>query len=75
MKSTTNFLTGFLLGSVVAAGVVLLFTPGSGEDNRTGIKDWAMRVREEVLGASEQKRIELEQQLEMLREPRQPEPE
>ena len=73
MKSTTNFLTGFLLGSVVAAAVGLLLTPGSGEDNRSGIKNWAERVREEVIGASEQKRIELEQQLSMLREPRRPE--
>ena len=73
MKSTTNFLTGFLLGSVVAAAVGLLLTPASGEDNRSGIKNWAERVREEVIGASEQKRIELEQQLSMLREPRRPE--
>jgi gas vesicle protein len=75
MKSTTDFLTGFLLGSVVAAGIVLLLNPGSGEDNRTGIKNWAARLQEEVRGASEQKRIELEQQLSMLREPRRSESE
>lgn len=75
MKLTKNYLAGFLLGSVFAAGLVLLFTPGTGDDSKAAIRNWAANIKAEVRGASEQKRIELEQQLSMLREPRRPEPE
>ncbi len=72
MRNATNFLTGFLVGSVLAAGVAILLAPQAGEDLRNQIRDGCERIQNEVKKASEQKRIEMEQQLAELREPRRP---
>ena len=72
MRNATNFLWGFLAGSVLAAGVTIIMAPQAGEDFRNQIKDGYMRIQDEVKKASEQKRVEMEQQLSSLREPRRP---
>ena len=72
MKTTTNFLWGFLVGSLLGAGVAILTAPQAGEDFRNQIRDGYTRIQVEVKKASQQKRSEMEEQLAALREPRRP---
>jgi gas vesicle protein len=72
MRSVTNFLSGFALGAVIGFGVVLLVTPYSGEELRTRVQTEVARIQGEVKEAAASRRIELEQQLSSLREPRTP---
>jgi gas vesicle protein len=75
MKNATRFLTGFLIGGVLSAGVAILLAPQAGEDLRNQIQEGFQRIKDEVNQASEQKRAEMEQQLATLREPRRPDAE
>ena len=72
MKSVANFLEGFLLGGLLGATLVLLFTPASGEELRGQLQSEVERVRSEVSKAASDRRSELEQQLSALQEPRSP---
>ena len=72
MKNVSNFLTGFLVGSVLAAGVAILLAPQAGEDLRNQIQVRCQQIKDEVNQASLQKRADLEQELATLREPRKP---
>lgn len=70
MRSAVNFLMGAVLGSVLGAVLVLLFTPISGRELIDRIQSETSRIRSEVSKAASDRRIELEQQLEVLRTPR-----
>jgi gas vesicle protein len=72
MKSVVNFMEGFLLGGLLGATLVLLFTPASGEDVRGRMQSEAARIRSEVNKAASERRTELEQQLSALRKPSTP---
>ena len=72
MKSVERFLTGFVLGSLIGAGLALLLAPASGEDLRDQITSEIERIQSEVQSAADERRAELERQLADLRTPRPP---
>ena len=69
MKKALSFLFGALLGGIIGGGLVLLFTPYSGENLRVEITNYTQRIAGEVQAAAKQKRQELEEQLNKLRQP------
>ena len=67
-----NFLMGVILGSLFGAVLALLFAPSSGKELIDRIQSEAERVRSDVRKAASDRRVELEQQLAVLRSPRKP---
>ncbi|MEA4906563.1 MAG: hypothetical protein GYA17_21360 [Chloroflexi bacterium] len=63
------FLAGAIAGAVAGAVAALLLAPASGDHFRGQIKDYTQKVVDEVRSASEQKRVELEKELDELRAP------
>jgi gas vesicle protein len=70
MRRMLNFLAGATLGALVAASIVLLLTPASGNDIRKQMQERALNIQKEVKLAAEQRRSDLEKQLADLRAPR-----
>lgn len=62
-----SFLSGFLIGAVGAAAMVLLFTPKSGDQLRDELKHEVDEILEEGRKATDLRRQELENQLSQLR--------
>jgi gas vesicle protein len=69
MKKIGAFLLGLVLGGLVGGAVTILLAPSSGKLTRQQISDYSQKVTDEVRVAAQQKRIELEQQLNKLRKP------
>ncbi len=69
MSKLLDWLGGFLLGSVIGAGVVLLFLPRSGAETRQLIQGRANAVLEEGRQAAEARRHELTARFETLKQP------
>ncbi len=67
MKRISNFITGFVFGGVLAASIVLLLTPTSGEELRAQAQERVKGLQEEIQRAAAARRAELEAQLEALR--------
>ena len=59
-----RFLSGLVWGGLVGAGLVLLFTPYSGEEMQQKIREWVEQVQTAGQEAAEQKRLELTTQFE-----------
>jgi len=74
MSKLPDWLGGFLLGSVIGAGVVLLFVPRSGSETRELIQGHVNSVLEEGRQAAEIRRHELTARLETLKRPNSPGP-
>ena len=72
MNKLLGLLSGFLLGSVVGAGLVLLFLPRSGAETRQLIQGRVNTVLEEGRQAAESRRHELTTRFEALRQPSPP---
>ena len=70
MNKIENFLVGAAIGLAVGATLAILLAPSSGEELRDNIKLEIQRIQDEMQQAGEAKRIELEQQLALLRAPR-----
>lgn len=68
MKAIEKFFSGFLLGGIIGALAILLFTPESGDKMRTRLKDNFYHVREEVQNAARQRSEELKQELARLQQ-------
>ncbi|HNR01932.1 MAG TPA: YtxH domain-containing protein [Anaerolineaceae bacterium] len=68
MRSFEKFLTGFILGGIAGALVVLLYTPESGDKMRGRLKDNYYLVRDEVKNAARQRSEELKQELARLQQ-------
>jgi len=67
MRRLLSFLVGVTLGGLVGAAAALLLAPKSGMELRLEIRGRGERVRDEVSGAMDAKRAELEAQLKTLR--------
>ncbi len=68
MRSIEKFLTGFMLGGIMGALLVLLSTPESGDKMRARLKDNFYHVRDEVQNAARARSEELKQELAKLQQ-------
>ena len=68
MGRVFRILTGVLLGGAVAGGLVLLFTPQSGDDTRRMLQKWLDDVLAEGRQAADVRRLELQSQFEALKQ-------
>jgi gas vesicle protein len=69
MRTIMNFLFGFVLGSLLGAALAMLFAPFSGRELIDRIQSETVRIRSEISKAASDRRIELEEQLSVLRAP------
>lgn len=69
----SNFLNGFLFGTLIGAAVALLLTPDSGENVRGQATGFVKNFGSEVRKAAATRRDQLEEELASLRTPRQSE--
>lgn len=70
MQRVFGFLLGSVAGALIGGAVALLMAPASGEKLRNQIRGRSLGFVDEVKGAAEARRIELEQRLAELRAPR-----
>jgi gas vesicle protein len=69
MRRFFSFLSGVAVGAITGAAVALLFAPSSGENLMADVQGRATTLRDEVRGAAQARRAELERQLAELRKP------
>jgi gas vesicle protein len=69
MMRILRFLIGVGAGALVGATVAILLAPESGQDLRGELRDRVKRFGDEMKEAANQKRAELERQLEAMRNP------
>jgi gas vesicle protein len=69
MRRLFSFLLGTASGALVGATLVILLTPASGEDLRSELRNRVTNFRDELKEAAQQRRAELERQLDVLRHP------
>ncbi len=67
MRKFGNLLLGALIGGLVGSSLALLFAPASGEETRREIDQYFKNLQAEVTQAAEERRAELEAELEKLR--------
>ena len=67
MSKTCSFLKGAILGGIISSILVLLYTPFTGEECQSSIRGYIYNIQNEVRQAGEEKRLELERELEALR--------
>jgi gas vesicle protein len=70
MRRVLSFLSGMITGGVVGAVLAILMAPTSGEDIRMQLQERTSRLRADIKAVAEQRRAELERELEVLRAPR-----
>ncbi len=70
MRKVISFISGMITGGLVGAVVAILLAPTSGEDIRVQLQERTNRLREDIKAVAEQRRAELERELEILRTPR-----
>ena len=69
MERLGKLLLGAVLGGLIGAGLGLLLAPKSGKALRGDVVDYTDHVRSEVRRATDQRRVELERELTLLRQP------
>ncbi|MCW5875532.1 MAG: YtxH domain-containing protein [Anaerolineales bacterium] len=69
MRRIPAFIVGLAGGALLGAVTAILLTPASGEDLRSDFQQRFNRFREELEAAAEDRRLELERQLETMRRP------
>ena len=67
MSKICSFLKGAILGGIIGRILVLLYTPFTGEECQSSIRGYIYNIQNEVRRAGEEKRLELERELEALR--------
>ncbi len=67
MRKFGNFMFGIMLGGILGSAIAILFAPASGEKARDEIKAYFVNLKEEVNRAADEKRAELEMELDKLR--------
>ena len=70
MRRTFGFLIGIVVGGLVGSTIALLLAPESGEQLRLELRSRGESFFNEVRSAADERRIELRQRLETMREPR-----
>lgn len=68
MKKFLSFTIGFFTGAVVVGTITLLFAPDSGAGIRESLKEAVIQTKNEISSAAQQKREELEAELNKLRQ-------
>jgi gas vesicle protein len=66
MRKAMAFTIGAIIGGVLGAVTALLLAPYSGDELRTAIQKQVDSLQMEIKEAAQQKRAELEEQLEVL---------
>lgn len=74
MRRMFGFLIGITVGGLVGSTIALLMAPDSGEQLRAQLRSRGESFLNEVRSAADERKIELRQRLETMREPH-PEPE
>ncbi|OGO65485.1 MAG: hypothetical protein A2030_00900 [Chloroflexi bacterium RBG_19FT_COMBO_50_10] len=69
MGKISNFFMGVIMGALVGATVAILLAPSSGEEIRGQIQERSIRLRDDIKAVAEERRAELERELESLRAP------
>jgi gas vesicle protein len=70
MRRTFGFLIGIVVGGLVGSTIALLMAPETGDQLRTELRSRGESFFNEVRHAADERKIELRQRLENLREPR-----
>ncbi len=70
MRRLASFLVGLLIGGLVGGTLALLFAPASGKQFQQQVGETIDRLSGEVRTAAEQRRKELEEELNRLRQGR-----
>ncbi|MBI9048085.1 MAG: YtxH domain-containing protein [Anaerolineaceae bacterium] len=68
MRKFSSFLFGAMMGGLVGSLVGILIAPSSGDKTRTDIQLRFDNIRAQILNAAKERRIELEGQLQNLRQ-------
>jgi len=71
MSKALRMMAGLLLGGLLGAGLVVLFTPRSGAETRRLIRERLQAIQAEGHQAAEERRLELKTQFESLKQRRQ----
>lgn len=69
MKKLFSFLVGAMMGALVGSTAAILLAPSSGDDLREELVQRVESFKNDIIAASDNKRIELETQLANLRNP------
>jgi gas vesicle protein len=69
MKKALSFITGAAIGGVVGAVLAMLFAPSTGQNLRNQITEYVLQTKDDVMKAGQDRRDELEHELEVLRQP------
>jgi gas vesicle protein len=69
MQKLFSFFTGVIMGGLVGATVAILLAPTSGEEMRGRIQERSIQLRDDIKTVAEERRTELERELENLRAP------
>ena len=67
MSKSSNLVMGAIIGGVVGSVLATLYAPYSGIELRTRITDYVQNVQSEIQQAGNDRRLELEAELEKLR--------
>ena len=70
MRRTLGFLIGVMVGGMVGSTIALLMAPEPGEQLRAELRARGESFFSEVRHAADERRIELRQRLDYMREPR-----
>ena len=70
MRRMFGFLIGITVGGLVGSTIALLMAPESGDELRTMLRERGQNFFNDVRSAADERRIELRQQLEEMRTPR-----
>jgi gas vesicle protein len=69
MRRLFSFFVGVITGGLVGAAIAILVAPVSGEDLRFQLQERSIRLKDDVKAIAEERRAELERELEELRAP------
>ena len=69
MGKILNFFMGMLVGGLVGATIAILLAPSSGDEMRGQLQERSIRLRDDIKAVAEERRAELERELETLRAP------